>query len=198
MMRTNDSSKLKKLYQIEEKRFEERIRRYEDIGYMMDMHQFYLEDVLLKREEMLYKYTLSQKDTPEFSEEDNPGFDYEFIHKSVGDREWRNRIPNSGVIKVRGLSAAAKTTCREERIVRPHSKAQRTKGGRVYACEIEGCNKKYTSSFGLKYHMKEGHSEEKMNIFKPYVCPFDGCDKKYKNNNGLKYHIKHYHDDQAA
>ncbi|ADM11227.1 putative transcriptional G2/M transition repressor [Encephalitozoon intestinalis ATCC 50506] len=195
-MRMNDSSRLKKLYQIEEKRFEERVKRYKDIGYMMDMHQFYLEDVLLKREEILYKYALSTQSTEELWEEDTLGFDYEFIHKSVRDREWRKGVSGNGLIDVRGISGP-KSPCREERAGSSSSRAQKAKT-RVYACEIEGCNKKYTSSFGLKYHMKEGHSEEKMNIFKPYVCPFGGCDKKYKNNNGLKYHIKHYHDDQAA
>ncbi|KMV66456.1 putative G2/M transition transcriptionalrepressor [Encephalitozoon cuniculi EcunIII-L] len=193
----NDSSKLKKLYQIEEKKFAERVRRYEDIGHMMDTHQFYLEDVVLKKEEMLYKYISPSQGIAELSEEDSLGFDYEFIHKSVGNKEWRGGISTGEMIKVRKLPCA-NLAHGGERNARTSSRMQKTKGGRVYACEIEGCNKKYTSSFGLKYHMKEGHSEEKMNIFKPYVCPFSGCDKKYKNNNGLKYHIKHYHDGQTA
>ncbi|EOB13624.1 Zinc finger C2H2 protein [Nosema bombycis CQ1] len=65
---------------------------------------------------------------------------------------------------------------------------------KIYKCELPGCNRQYTSSFGLKYHMKEGHSEEKLNVYKPFICPMDLCGRKYKNNNGLKYHLKNYHD----
>lgn len=192
----NDSGRLKKLYQIEERKFAERMKRYEDIGYMMDTHQFYLEDILLRKEKAFYKYIPQAQGPVELSEEDSLGFDYEFIHKSVGEVGWRSGTPPSAV-KKKGTGVTEHPPDKDQRqkpIRIP--KPQRTKGARVYACEIEGCSKRYTSSFGLKYHMKEGHSEEKMNIFKPFVCPFDGCDKKYKNNNGLKYHIKHYHDDR--
>lgn len=194
MMKMNDSGRLKKLYQIEERRFAERVRRYEDIGYMMDTHQFCLEDILLRKERTFYKYIPHTQGPVELSEEDSLGFDYEFIHKSVGEVGWRSEA--APVPAKQCEAGVAEEPPSKEQKTLQISKPQRTKGARVYACEIEGCSKRYTSSFGLKYHMKEGHSEEKMNIFKPFICPFDGCDKKYKNNNGLKYHIKHYHDDR--
>ncbi|KAF9764974.1 Zinc finger C2H2 protein [Nosema granulosis] len=68
------------------------------------------------------------------------------------------------------------------------------KYGKIFKCELPGCNRQYTSSFGLKYHMKEGHSKEKLSIPKPFVCSVELCGRKYKNNNGLKYHLKNYHD----
>ena len=64
---------------------------------------------------------------------------------------------------------------------------------RIYKCTLDNCNRQYTSAFGLKYHMKEGHSKEKLNVHKPYVCNIQGCGRKYKYNNGLKYHLKTFH-----
>lgn len=179
-MEINDSSRLKKLYQIEEKRFIERLRRYEETRHTMDTHQFYLEHVLLKKEELFYKYLPASQ-----SCEDAIGFDYEFIHKDMGKVGWKGG-------EEKKLAKAARHPMETKR----ENRREKTKGARLYVCEIDGCDKKYTSSFGLKYHMKEGHSQEKMNVFKPFGCPFEGCGKKYKNSNGLKYHIRHYHDDQ--
>ncbi|WUR02464.1 zinc finger C2H2 domain-containing protein [Vairimorpha necatrix] len=64
---------------------------------------------------------------------------------------------------------------------------------RIYKCTLGNCNRQYTSAFGLKYHMKEGHSEKKLNVHKPFVCDVKNCGRKYKNNNGLKYHLKTFH-----
>lgn len=201
-MEINDSSKLKKLYQIEERKFLERLRRYERMSHTMDMHQFYLEGILLRREEVFYKY-LPVRESSEHMEESSIGFDYEFIHKDVGGVGWVGRESESsngsssgGLSMASGLSSTGSRREKKEEGARqkPVAREQRTKGARLYVCEIEGCDKKYTSSFGLKYHMKEGHSQEKMNVFKPFGCPFEGCGKKYKNSNGLKYHIRHYHD----
>lgn len=72
-------------------------------------------------------------------------------------------------------------------------KNETDKNNRIFKCKLDGCSREYTSAFGLKYHMKEGHSEEKMNVYKPYICTYKGCERKYKNNNGLKYHLNKYH-----
>ncbi|KAK6090756.1 hypothetical protein P3W45_000001 [Vairimorpha bombi] len=64
---------------------------------------------------------------------------------------------------------------------------------KIYKCMLDNCNRQYTSAFGLKYHMKEGHSKEKLSVHKPFVCKVDGCGRKYKNNNGLKYHLRTIH-----
>ncbi|KAH9411766.1 hypothetical protein HK407_03g05160 [Ordospora pajunii] len=215
-MGMNELSRLKKLYQIEESRFAERLKRHEDFGHMMDSYQFCLEGILLKREEMFYKYDVCGTRIMDYGMESVLGFDHEFINKNVGEVNWgggnKEKPCNQsdsceGQGKEEQIDGYQKITINEEqedgraKIIVEGSehkpkvtKDKRTKGVRIYACDIDGCNKKYTSSFGLKYHMKEGHSEEKMNIIKPFSCPFSGCDKKYKNNNGLKYHIKHYHD----
>lgn len=64
---------------------------------------------------------------------------------------------------------------------------------RSYVCDVEGCNKTFTSSHGLKYHKAHGHIEFKTFERRPYICQVPGCSKSYKNNNGLKYHILHAH-----
>lgn len=67
------------------------------------------------------------------------------------------------------------------------------KNHKKYACTFIGCDKEYTSSFGLKYHLKKGHLSEKLNVLKPFSCKENGCNKTYKNSNGLKYHMKIVH-----
>lgn len=202
----NDPGRLKKLYQIEEKRFIERLRRYEETSHTMDTHQFYLEDILLRKEEMFYKYLPSSHEHFEPKEESSIRFDYEFIHRNTRNVGWKKGedgfVGSSIPSKICKVVKFPIIEPRKEREVvmgepKPSGREHRVKGTRLYMCEIEGCDKKYTSSFGLKYHMKEGHSQEKMNIFKPFSCPFEGCGKKYKNSNGLKYHIRHYHEDQT-
>lgn len=64
---------------------------------------------------------------------------------------------------------------------------------RKHVCTRPGCNKSYTSSHGLKYHMAHGHSKEKENAYKPFVCPVANCGKTYRNSNGLKYHMGKIH-----
>ncbi|ORD94505.1 Z394 [Enterospora canceri] len=64
---------------------------------------------------------------------------------------------------------------------------------RKHVCSKPGCNKSYTSSHGLKYHMAHGHSKEKENAYKPFVCPVANCGKTYRNSNGLKYHMSKIH-----
>ncbi|OQS55722.1 hypothetical protein EHP00_448 [Ecytonucleospora hepatopenaei] len=64
---------------------------------------------------------------------------------------------------------------------------------RKHVCPKPGCNKSYTSSHGLKYHMAHGHSKEKENAYKPFVCPIQNCSKTYRNSNGLKYHMSKMH-----
>lgn len=65
--------------------------------------------------------------------------------------------------------------------------------GKNFQCPVKSCKKVYTSSYGLKYHMDHGHTEEKIAEKRPYACPHGGCGKTYKNNNGLKYHVSHAH-----
>lgn len=72
------------------------------------------------------------------------------------------------------------------------SSAQNT-SERRHVCTRPGCNKSYTSSHGLKYHMTHGHSKEKENVYKPFVCPISKCGKTYRNSNGLKYHMTKAH-----
>ncbi|EED43886.1 transcriptional repressor, predicted [Enterocytozoon bieneusi H348] len=64
-----------------------------------------------------------------------------------------------------------------------------------YICDINGCQKTFTSSYGLKYHKIHGHIQLKTFERRPYICQVPGCSKSYKNNNGLKYHIIHAHND---
>lgn len=64
---------------------------------------------------------------------------------------------------------------------------------RKHMCMHDNCNKSYTSSHGLKYHLLHGHSKEKENIYKPFVCVVPGCNKSYRNSNGLKYHMANAH-----
>lgn len=64
---------------------------------------------------------------------------------------------------------------------------------RKHVCTKPGCNKSYTSSHGLKYHLMHGHSKEKENAYRPFVCDRPGCNKSYRNSNGLKYHLEKKH-----
>lgn len=64
---------------------------------------------------------------------------------------------------------------------------------RKHVCPRPGCNKSYTSSHGLKYHMTHGHSKDKENVYKPFVCHIGSCRKAYRNSNGLKYHVSKAH-----
>lgn len=64
---------------------------------------------------------------------------------------------------------------------------------RRHVCPKAGCNKSYTSSHGLKYHMTHGHSKDKENVYKPFVCHIPKCGKTYRNSNGLKYHMAKAH-----
>lgn len=64
---------------------------------------------------------------------------------------------------------------------------------RKHTCTHPGCNKSYTSSHGLKYHLSHGHSKEKENVYKPFVCTVPKCGKSYRNSNGLKYHMANAH-----
>lgn len=59
-------------------------------------------------------------------------------------------------------------------------------------CQIGTCNKSYSSIYGLKYHMKNGHRKD-LDSSKKFVCTFPLCGRRYKNANGLKYHIKKVH-----
>ncbi|KRH92090.1 putative C2H2-type/integrase, DNA-binding, Zinc finger protein, partial [Pseudoloma neurophilia] len=55
-----------------------------------------------------------------------------------------------------------------------------------FKCDIENCNKSYTSAYGLRYHIENGHVQ-KDESDKPYACQYTNCNKRYKNTNGLKY-----------
>lgn len=68
-----------------------------------------------------------------------------------------------------------------------------TGSDRKHTCTHPGCNKSYTSSHGLKYHLVHGHSKEKENVYKPFVCTIAKCGKAYRNSNGLKYHMANAH-----
>lgn len=68
-----------------------------------------------------------------------------------------------------------------------------TGSDRKHTCTHSGCNKSYTSSHGLKYHLIHGHSKDKENVYKPFVCTVSKCGKAYRNSNGLKYHMANAH-----
>jgi len=68
-----------------------------------------------------------------------------------------------------------------------------TSSERKHICTHSGCNKSYTSSHGLKYHLLHGHSKEKENVYKPFICTIPKCGKSYRNSNGLKYHMANAH-----
>ncbi|KAL6121485.1 hypothetical protein NUSPORA_01588 [Nucleospora cyclopteri] len=80
----------------------------------------------------------------------------------------------------------------------PYEGTEHNFGGqeRKHVCSKPGCNKSYTSSHGLKYHMLHGHSKEKENAYKPFVCNIPSCGKTYRNSNGLKYHMSKAHSKQ--
>ena len=62
-----------------------------------------------------------------------------------------------------------------------------------FACTHKSCPQSYTSSYGLRYHLKHGHTTAKRVEKRPYACSVPGCFKSYKNTNGLKYHKAHAH-----
>ncbi|TBU01304.1 hypothetical protein CWI37_0746p0020 [Hamiltosporidium tvaerminnensis] len=62
---------------------------------------------------------------------------------------------------------------------------------KMYCCTTKGCAKRYTSAYGLRYHLENGHSSYR--IPKRFLCTFNDCNKSYKNANGLKYHLRNGH-----
>ncbi|EPR77753.1 Transcription factor Sfp1 [Spraguea lophii 42_110] len=64
---------------------------------------------------------------------------------------------------------------------------------KVFICPRPGCENQYTSAYGLKYHLENGHTKKKEFEHKPYFCDVEGCKKRFKNSNGLKYHKSHGH-----
>lgn len=77
--------------------------------------------------------------------------------------------------------------------VRELENSNATSSERKHICSHAGCNKSYTSSHGLKYHLLHGHSKEKENVYKPFICTVPKCGKAYRNSNGLKYHMANAH-----
>jgi hypothetical protein len=73
-----------------------------------------------------------------------------------------------------------------------------TGSDRKHTCTFSGCNKSYTSSHGLKYHLIHGHSKDKENVYKPFVCTISKCGKAYRNSNGLKYHMANAHSKSSS
>lgn len=69
---------------------------------------------------------------------------------------------------------------------------KKTNKTKPFKCTVPNCKKSYTSSYGLRYHIENGHVE-KDESDKPYACQFKNCNKRYKNTNGLKYHVEHNH-----
>jgi general transcription factor IIIA len=43
-----------------------------------------------------------------------------------------------------------------------------------FACEWEGCRKRYTKAFALKNHVRTAHENEK-----PFVCKVEGCGRAF-------------------
>ena len=60
---------------------------------------------------------------------------------------------------------------------------QNTGSDRKQTCTHPGCNKSFTSSHGLKYHLVHAHSKDKENVYKPFVCTVAECEKAYRNSN---------------
>lgn len=66
------------------------------------------------------------------------------------------------------------------------------KDRRTFKCNFDTCEKMFTSAYGLKYHLENGHNK-KYDTEKKYACEISNCGRRYKNPNGLKYHKKHEH-----
>ncbi|XP_060849327.1 juxtaposed with another zinc finger protein 1 [Rhopalosiphum padi] len=59
---------------------------------------------------------------------------------------------------------------------------------RPFACPIPGCTKRYKNVNGIKYHVKNGHTNGK--VHKKYKCH---CGKSYVSIQGLKSHANGMH-----
>ena len=59
-----------------------------------------------------------------------------------------------------------------------------------FKCEF--CEKAYTSSGALKYHLEKVHEGKKMEI-KKFKCTY--CKKSYSGRSPLKYHISRCHNE---
>lgn len=57
-------------------------------------------------------------------------------------------------------------------------------GDRPYICNFDGCNKAFSTSYGLKSHRRI-HTGEK-----PYICTLDGCEKAFKTSGDLQKHTR--------
>jgi hypothetical protein len=71
-------------------------------------------------------------------------------------------------------------------------KEYKTGKKKAFKCTEKGCDRGYTSAYGLRYHLEKGHGTDTEKT-KPYRCDVGGCGKRYKNSNGLKYHLTHGH-----
>jgi hypothetical protein len=174
-MRKND--RLQRLYNISEASFISRIKRHEEMKHTLDDHQLRLDEILLKREKRFYR--------------GDPCPDATDCTDTMPKDDTCSSLFGKGPT----LPISFPVLDQEKRL--KHTRKNAIQGARLpffFACNIEGCCKRYMSSSGLKYHIREGHSEKNTSSPRPFVCPYADCRKKYKNSNGLKYHIGRSHD----
>lgn len=172
---------LRATHETRKKRFEEKKHLLNDADRLVERTLFRLEDDALFRNE-----NIDEKDAM---------FNFE---------EFMNEISNGFVIKG-GFSGSVCTGMGNSQDAGHHhiissdtphdndSSSNSAVIARKHVCPRPGCKKSYTSSHGLKYHMLNGHSKEKEEVYKPFVCNIGNCDKAYRNSNGLKYHMDKVH-----
>uniref|UniRef100_A0A1A9ULQ2 C2H2-type domain-containing protein n=1 Tax=Glossina austeni TaxID=7395 RepID=A0A1A9ULQ2_GLOAU len=72
-------------------------------------------------------------------------------------------------------------------IMRYGSEYSKSKNGKPYVCPVPGCEKRYKTIIGIRYHAKKGHRDK---VRKRFMCP---CGKCYRDAHGLKSHALMIH-----
>uniref|UniRef100_A0A1A9ULP7 C2H2-type domain-containing protein n=1 Tax=Glossina austeni TaxID=7395 RepID=A0A1A9ULP7_GLOAU len=67
-------------------------------------------------------------------------------------------------------------------IMRYGREYSKSKNGKPFVCPVPGCEKRYKTINGIRYHAKKGHREK---VRKRFMC---SCGKCYKDAQGLKSH----------
>uniref|UniRef100_A0A1B0FC90 C2H2-type domain-containing protein n=1 Tax=Glossina morsitans morsitans TaxID=37546 RepID=A0A1B0FC90_GLOMM len=70
-----------------------------------------------------------------------------------------------------------------------YSKSSRFRSEKPFACPVPGCEKRYKTVSGIKYHSKKEHKNNGK-VRKRFMCP---CGKCYKGAQGLKSHALMIH-----
>ncbi|TBU00726.1 hypothetical protein CWI37_0918p0010 [Hamiltosporidium tvaerminnensis] len=168
---------------LKRREYEYNLANFELRKHYMTEEQFFMESVLLELEYNLFE--CDEKDV----------FEYDF--EIYGNQIYLFDEYNPDKIKESVFIDDASGT--DENLLPENTKKYKKENkntissqrrAKIFRCNNSFCNKKYTSSYGLKYHLIHGHGSKTL---KKYVCDETGCVKSFKNPNGLKYHQKFGH-----